>query len=103
MNPFTTGISRRVLLALESYPQGANVTEIYAHLKLKPYDMAMSSIYNILKDHIRNGLVSRTKESGEVYQYLLTQGGQRRVKYLKDLWEQGRIKKDFSGRIDEKR
>lgn len=89
-NPYgPTGLSRSVLLQLESGP--ATIAQILETLGPRSEGVNRGTIYTILSRAALNGLVSCNKtdvEAKKPYLFELTEGGRRRVK-----WIHGKVKK----------
>ncbi len=83
-----TGLSRTILLTLERGP--ATADEVLERLGPREREITRGAVWVVLERAIRNGLVrSNRRDEGikKPYRYELTDGGRRRV-----LWIKGKFK-----------
>lgn len=79
-----TGLARALLLTLERGP--ATADEVLERLGPWPTEITRGAVWVTLERAIRNGLVRsdrRDEDSKKPYHYELTDGGVRRVKWIK--------------------
>jgi hypothetical protein len=77
-----TGLSRSILLTLESGE--ATIEEVLQRLGPRQKPITAGAVWVILERAIRNGLVrSNRREEPKPYKYKLTDGGIRRVTWIK--------------------
>ncbi len=84
-----TGLSRTVLLALEQGP--ATSDEVLERLGPSEKEITRGAVWVILERAMRNGLVRsdrRDETSKKPYHWELTDGGRRRVKWIKSRFKQ---------------
>ncbi len=79
--PGSTGISRRVLLALDQQG-GVSTADLLEFLRSSSSAVTVGNIWTILDRARHNGLVSRIRK-GRTYLYSLTGGGERRTKWIR--------------------